>query len=261
MSAPKQLAGKRIAVLAADGFEKAEMVAPVAALKEAGAQVVVVALHPGKIRGMDVHQPAELLQVDKTVADVRADDYDGLLIPGGYISPDLLRQSAQARAFVRELDGQHKPVVLVAQAAVVVVSAGLAARRTLTSWPGVRDDLVNAGATWLNAEVVRDANWLSARGAQDIDALICEMIALFAGEAGSTEARHAAQSDPQREEPTERPGQPLRWLASPSLGAMLGLALLGAGVVAASRGRRGKKAPKLISAETETAPPAPRLPT
>lgn len=250
MSAPKQLAGKRIAVLAADGFEKAEMVAPVAALKEAGAEVVVVALHPGKIRGMDVHQPDELLQVDKTVAEVRADDFDGLLIPGGYISPDLLRQSAQARAFVRELDGQHKPIVLVAQAAVVVASAGLAAKRTLTSWPGVRDDMVNAGATWLNAAVVRDANWLSARGAQDIDALIRAMLPLFAGEPASTEARPAAQSDPQREEPSELPGQPLRWLATPSVGAMLGLALLGVGVVAASRRRGGKRSPKRIGAES-----------
>jgi protease I len=259
MSAPRQLAGKRIAVLAADGFEKAEMEAPVAALKDAGALVVVVALHPGKIRGMDVHQPAELLQVDKTVGDVRADDYDGLLIPGGYISPDLLRQSAQARAFVRELDGQGKPIVLVAQAAVVLASAGLAANRTLTSWPGVRDDMVNAGATWLNAEVVRDANLLSSRGAQDMDALIREMIPLFAGQPGSAEARRLGQSDPQREEPSELPGQPLRWLASPSVGAMLGLALLGVGVVAASRGRRGKRKPEVIAAET--APPAPRIST
>ncbi|MDB5933826.1 MAG: Glutamine amidotransferase [Massilia sp.] len=254
MRAPKKLAGKRIAVLAADGFEKSDMVAPVAALKDAGAQVVIIALHPGRIRGMDVHQPADLVQVDKTVSDAHAGDYDGLVIPGGYIGPDLLRQSAQARAFVRDIDGQGKPIVLLSQAAVVMTSAGLVANRTLTSWPGVRDDLVNAGATWLNEEVVRDANWLSTRGAQDIGALLREMIPLFAGEAASTGALYAAQSDPQREEPSQLPGQPLRWLATPSVGAMLGLALLGVGVVAASRGRRDKRQ---AGAPAEIAPPTP----
>jgi protease I len=255
MNAPKKLAGKRIAVLAADGFEKADMVAPVAALKDAGAKIVIVALHPGKIRGMDVHQPADLLQVDKTVSDAQADDYDGLVIPGGYIGPDLLRQSAPARALVRAIDGQGKPIVLLSQAAVVMASAGLVANRTLTSWPGVRDDLVNAGATWLNEEVVRDANWLSTRGAQDMDALLREMIPLFAGEPASTGGLHPAQSDPQREEPSQLPGQPLRWLATPSVGAMLGLALLGVGVVAASRGRRGKR-PVAASPEPALALPS-----
>ena len=112
MSAPKKLVGKRIAVLAADGFEKEELFAPVAALKLAGAEVVIVALHAGRIRGMDVHQPADLLQVDKTVNQVRADDYEGLLIPGGYISPDLLRQSAHARDFVRIMNALGKPIAL-----------------------------------------------------------------------------------------------------------------------------------------------------
>jgi protease I len=248
MNAPKQLVGKRIAVLAADGFEKVELAAPVAALKEAGAEVVIVSLHSGRIRGMEVHQPADLVQVDKTVHDARAGDYDGLLIPGGYISPDLLRQSSQARDFVRELNALAKPIVLMSQAALVLASAGLATNRTLTSWPGVRDDMVNAGATWLNEEVVRDANWLSSRGPQDIGALIREMIPLFVGESDNSPTLRRAYSDPQREEPSEMPGQPLRWLASPSLGAMLSLALLGVSVVAATRGSRRKRATKAQSA-------------
>ncbi|MDB5576900.1 MAG: Glutamine amidotransferase [Bradyrhizobium sp.] len=240
MSATKKLVGKRIAVLAADGFENVELEAPVAALREAGAEVVIIALHSGRIRGMNGHQPADLLKVDKTVKDARAQDYDGLLVPGGYIGPDLLRQSAHARDFVRELNALGKPIALSSQAPLVLASAGLAKNRTLTSWPGVRDDMVNAGATWLNEEVVRDANWLSSRGPQDTALLIREMVPLFAGEPESGRALRPAHSAPQREEPSELPGQPLRWLATPSVGAMLSLALLGVGVVAVNRGRRKK---------------------
>jgi protease I len=242
MNGPQKLAGKRIAVLVADGFEKVELDAPSAALKEAGAEVVIVALHPGRIRGMNVHQPADLLRVHKTVGDTRADDYDGLLIPGGYISPDMLRQSAHARDFVRDLNAQGKPIALMSQAPLVLTSAGLTGNRTLTSWPGVRDDMVNAGATWLNEEVVRDANWLSSRGPQDMLPFIRDMIPLFGGESESSAKLRPDHSDPQREEPSEMPGQPLRWLATPSVGAMLSLALLGVGVVAANRGRSKKRA-------------------
>lgn len=241
MSAIKTLAGKRIAVLAADGFEKEELAAPVAALKDAGAEVVIVALHPGRIRGMSVHQPAELIAVDKTVSKVRAEDYDGLVIPGGYISPDLLRQSAQARGLICDINALGKPIVMMSQAALVVASAGLARDRALTSWPGVRDDMVNAGALWLNEEVVRDGNWLSSRCPQDVTALIREMIPLFSGEPEVIRVARPAYSAPQSEEPAEVPGQPLRWLATPSVRTMLSLALLGVGVVAASRGRRGKQ--------------------
>lgn len=242
MGAQKQLDGKRIAVLAADGFETAELVAPVGALREAGATVVIVATHAGRIRGMNGHEPADLIRVDQTVSEARAGDYDGLLIPGGYISPDNLRQSAQARNFVRDLNAMGKPIALVSQAPLVLVSAGLTDHRTLTSWPGVRDDLVNAGATWLNEAVVRDANWLSSRGAQDLAAFIRDMVPLFAGEPELVQALRQGRSDPQREAPPEIPGQPLRWLATPSLGAMLSLALLGVGVVAAKSGRRKRSA-------------------
>jgi protease I len=242
MGAPKKLAGKRIAVLAADGFEKAELAAPVAALREAGADVVIVGLHAGRIRGMNMHQAAELVAVDLTVSQARAPDFDGLLIPGGYISPDLLRQSAQARDLVRHMDALGKPIALLSQAPLVLASSGLATNRTLTSWPGVRDDMVNAGATWLNEEVVRDLNWLSSRGAEDVVTLIAAMIPFFAGDPEPVSHQLRAQSDPQREEPAEPPGQPLRWLATPSVGAMLSLALLGVGVVAANRGRSKKRA-------------------
>lgn len=241
MNGPRILDGKRIAVLAADGFEKLELSAPVAALRYAGAKVAVVALHPGRIRGMNVHQPSDLVPVDKTVNEVSAADFDGLLIPGGYISPDLLRQSALARAFVRAMNELGKPVALMSQAAAILTSAGLAASRRLTSWPGTRDDLVNAGAIWLNQEVVRDGNWLSSRGAQDLAPFLRDLIPFFAGEQAHGAAPDKALSDPQLEEPSGTPGQSLHWLSTPSVGAMLGLALLGVGVVAANRGRRKKQ--------------------
>ena len=251
MSAPKQLAGKRIAVLAADGFEKAELAAPVAALREAGADVVIVGLHAGRIRGMDVQQAAELVAVDLEMSQARAPDFDGLLIPGGYISPDLLRQSAQARDLVRHMDALGKPIAVLSQAPLLLASSGLVANRTLTSWPGVRDDMVNAGAIWLNEEVVRDLNWLSSRSAEDVPALIRAMIPFFEGQSEAGAPVHRAQSDPQRQEPSETPGQPLRWLATPSVGAMLSLALLGIGVVASNRVRRQKPA---IPAEPDPPP-------
>ncbi len=249
MNGPRKLDGKRIAVLATDGFEKLELTAPVEALRQAGAEVVVVALHPGRIRGMQVHQPAELVQVDKTVNEVSAADYDGLLIPGGYISPDLLRQSALVRSFVRAMSELGKPVAMMSQAPSILTSAGLAPSRRLTASPGMRDDLVNAGAIWLNEAVVRDGAWLTSRGAQDIAPFIRQLIPFFAGAQAPSAVPAKALSDPQQQEPSGVAGQAMHWLSTPSVGAMLGLALLGVGVVAANRGRRKR--------QTRVAGPAP----
>jgi protease I len=240
MNTSKPLSGKRIAVLAADGFEQAELKTPVAALADCGATLMLVSLRRGRIRGMQLHQPGDLVRVDQTLDDAQAADFDGLLIPGGYISPDVLRQSAQARAFVRQFDAARKPIALLSQAPLILVSAGLAPRRRLTSWPGIRDDVVNAGATWLNQDVVRDAHVLTCRGTQDLAAFVQALAPFFAGEPA---AEHApdAQSDPAQDKPLEQPNQSLRWLAAPSFGTMLSLALLGVGVVAAQRVRH--KAP------------------
>jgi protease I len=256
---PQLLAGKRIAVLAADGVEQVELETPVAALKAAGAEVAVVALRAGRIRAMHVHQSADLLRVDTTIGKARAADYDALLVPGGYIGPDLLRQSAPARDFLRHIHALGKPIALMSQAPLLLVSCGLAGGRTLTAWPGVRDDIVNAGAIWRNQEVLRDGNILSSRGPQDTAALVQALLPFFAGTpaaGGAVDAAAsasasadaeagaglAAGSDPAQEEPSETPGQPLRWLSAPSVGAMLSLALLGMGVVAANRGLRRKRA-------------------
>jgi len=254
MNASGILAGKRIAILAADGVEQAELDAALAALKEAGAQLTVLALRPGRIRGMHVHQPADLVRVDGKVDNAKAADYDGLLIPGGYIAPDLLRQSAQARDFVRGFDAAAKPIAAMSHAALVLVSSGLAARRTLTSWPGVRDDLVNAGAIWRNQPVVRDGHYLSSRTPEDAAAFVRELLPFMAGKAEAAAVQAKEDSDPPLQAPSEQPEQSLRWLAGPSLGAMLSLAIVGVGVVAANRSRRKRSSQE---AETEPLPTAP----
>ena len=146
----KQLKGRRIAVLATDGFEKVELTIPVAALRAAGAEVDIVSLRRGDIRGVNLHKPANKVHVTKTLTEANPADYDGLLVPGGFINPDMLRQSAEARDFVRAFDSQNKPIATLCHGPWVLASAGLLDGRVLTSWPGVRDDMVNAGATWLD---------------------------------------------------------------------------------------------------------------
>src|SRR4051812_45739470 len=139
----RKLKGRRVAVLAADGFEKVELTIPVAALRAQGAEVEIVSLRPGRIRGVNLHEPAARVSVDRTLDEANAADYDALLIPGGFISPDLLRQSEAARDFVRRFDGERKPIATLCHGPWVLASAGLTRGRTMTSWPGVRDDLTH----------------------------------------------------------------------------------------------------------------------
>ena len=106
----QRLKGRRIAALAADGFEKVELVVPMKALQAAGAKVDVISLRHGNIRGVNLHEPASRVHVNKTITEANPDDYDGLLLPGGFINPDLLRQSAEARDFVRAFDRARKPI-------------------------------------------------------------------------------------------------------------------------------------------------------
>jgi protease I len=163
----KNLKNRKIAVLMADGFEMAEYTVPVNALRLAGADITVVSLRRGRIRGVNLHEPAHKVRANLTVDKAAAADYDGLFIPGGFINPDLLRQSATARKFVSDFESARKPIVTLCHGPWVLASTGLLQGRTVTSWPGIRDDMVNAGATWLDTPVVRDGNWLTSRGPQD----------------------------------------------------------------------------------------------
>src|SRR3954467_551955 len=217
MPGRRRLKGRRIAVLAADGFEKVELVVPLRALKAAGAKVDVVSLRRGRIRGVNLHMPATRVHVDKTIDDADPGDYDGLLLPGGFINPDLLRQSAEAREFVRAFAERDKPIATLCHGPWVLASAGLLDGRTLTSWPGIRDDVVNAGATWLDQDLVRDGNWVSSRGPQDMAALVRVWVELFWGAPPHPREQLPAQSSPQRHDPPKLVVNAMAWLPRPSV--------------------------------------------
>ena len=228
MEVGNQLQDRRIAVLAADGFEKVELTVPVNALRIAGAHVDIVSLRPGRIRGVNLHEPASRVTVDHTLSEVSVDDYDALLIPGGFINPDLLRQSAAAREFVRKFDASGKPIATLCHGPWLLASAGLTRGRRMTSWPGVRDDMVNAGATWVDDTVVRDGNWLTSRGPQDMVPFVRALMPFFAGQpqtSESTAPSSAAASSPQRDAPPQVVLDAMKWLPRPSFRAV---ALVGA---------------------------------
>jgi protease I len=217
MNETKSLNGRRIAILAADGFEKVELAVPAMALRMAGAEVDIVSLRHGRIRGVNLHEPAGRVRVTKTISEADPDEYDGLLIVGGFINPDLLRQSAEAREFVRDFDAANKPIASLCHGPWVLASAGLLKGRTLTSWPGIRDDLVNAGATWLDQPLVRDGNLVTSRGPQDMVQFVGGIKELFAGSpATEAKAPENAVSAPQRNQPPELVLQALKWMPRPS---------------------------------------------
>jgi len=231
MAASDQLRNRRVAVLAADGFERVELSVPVAALRAAGAQVEIVSLRAGRIRGVNLHEPAARVSVDRTIEQADIEDYDALLIPGGFINPDLLRQSEAARSFVRRFDAGGKPIATLCHGPWLLASAGLTKGRTMTSWPGVRDDMVNAGATWLDREVVVDGNWLTSRGPQDLVPFVKALVDHFAGPASARQpagaGAAATTSAPQRDAPPALVLDVMKWMPRPSLrtAAMIGAGL------------------------------------
>jgi protease I len=164
----KHLMGVRVAAIAVDGFEQVELTRPMKKLVSQGATVDVVSLRPGSIRGMNFLSPGAKVKVDRTIFTADPDDYDALLIPGGLQSPDMLRQSKRVLRFVRAFDEADKPIATICHGPWLLISAGLVEGRRLTSWPGIRDDVTNAGGEWENKSVVRDGNWISSRGPQDL---------------------------------------------------------------------------------------------
>ena len=186
--ADKKLQGKKVAILAADMFERVELEKPRKALEEAGATTEVISIHDGEIKGFDHFDPANAVKVDKTVEEVSPDDYDALLIPGGVGNPDQLRGDENAVNFVREFAASKKPMAVICHGPWVLIDAGVARGRTLTSWPTVATDLRNAGATWVDEEVVVDDGIVTSRKPDDIPAFNEKMIEEFA------EGRHAEQA-------------------------------------------------------------------
>lgn len=164
----ERLADVRVAAIAVDGFEQVELTRPLRKLRSEGASVDVVSLRPGAIRGMNFLSPGARVKVDRTIFTADPDEYDALLIPGGLTNPDLLRQSRRVLDFVRAFDEAGKPIAALCHGPWVLISAGLVEGRRLTSWPGIKDDVRNAGGIWENMSVVRDDNWITSRGPQDL---------------------------------------------------------------------------------------------
>ena len=177
--ADKELAGKKVAILAADMFERVELEEPRKALEHAGAQTEVVSIHDGKIKGFDHFDPADEIAVDRTVEEVAVDDYDALLIPGGVGNPDQLRGDENAVHFVREFAESGKPMAVICHGPWVLVESGVARGRTLTSWPTLQTDIRNAGGTWVDKEVVVDDGIVTSRKPDDIPAFNEKMIEEF----------------------------------------------------------------------------------
>jgi protease I len=166
----KDLSTKRIAIVATDGFEQSELLEPKKALEAAGAKVDVVSPKPGRIRGWKAKDWGDEVAVDNVVGDVRADDYDALVLPGGVINPDRLRLHEDVLAFVRAFFDQHKPVGAICHGPWTLINAGVARGRHMTSWPSLRADLLNAGATWTDEEVVADRGLVTSRNPDDLPA-------------------------------------------------------------------------------------------
>ena len=249
----RPLAGRRIAVLVTDGFELVELVVPADAMRLAGATVDVISIHPGHIRGMNLHEPAGRVAVDLTLGEADPAGYDGLLIPGGFVNPDLLRQSAGARAFVRAFADAGKPIASLCHGPWVLASAGLLRGRRLTSWPGLRDDLINAGATWLNESLVHDGNLVTSRGPQDLKPFVRAITRLFAGRELEPEfpSSHATESAPQPQEPPRLVVDVVRWMPRPSVRVLAGVA--GATLGVALYRRRHSRGRSIVTSLTERA--------
>jgi protease I len=184
-----KLKGKRVAILAADMFERVELEEPRDALKDAGAEIEIVSLKPGEIQGFDHFDPANTIKVDKTVEEVSADDYDALMIPGGVGNPDQLRGDENAVELVRSFFEQGKPVAAICHAPWVLVEAGVVRDRKLTSWPTLQTDIRNAGGNWVDEEVVVDQGLVTSRKPDDIPAFSRKMIEEFA------EGKHQGQRE------------------------------------------------------------------
>jgi len=176
------LKGKKVAILAADMFERVELEEPRKALEDAGADVEVVSIHDGEIKGFDHFDPANTVKVDRTVEEVTPDDYDALLVPGGVGNPDQLRGDQNAVAFVRGFHDAGKPMAVICHGPWVLVESGVVRGKRVTSWPTLETDIRNAGGDWVDEEVVVDGNVVTSRKPDDIPAFNREMLRIFSGE-------------------------------------------------------------------------------
>lgn len=165
-----ELKGKKIAILATDGFEQAELTEPRKALEEAGAQTVVIAPKSGEIKGWNVKEWGDTVKVDKTLDNANPNEYDALVLPGGVLNPDHLRMEPAAVNFVKQFAASGKTTAAICHGPWTLLEAGVLKGKTVTSWPSLKTDLKNAGANWVDQEVVTDGQFIFSRKPDDIPA-------------------------------------------------------------------------------------------
>ncbi|QDV86320.1 type 1 glutamine amidotransferase domain-containing protein [Planctomycetes bacterium TBK1r] len=184
----QSLQQKRIAFLATDGFEQVELTKPWEALKNAGAEVVLVSPKSGEIQGVNHDEKADTFPVDQSVHSASAEQFDGLVLPGGVFNPDALRMCEDSVSFVRDFFKQHKPVAAICHGPWTLIEADVVRGRKVTSWPSLKTDLINAGAEWVDEECVCDQGLVTSRNPDDLPAFCDKAIEEFA------EGRHAEQT-------------------------------------------------------------------
>lgn len=162
------LRGKKVAILATDGFEQVELTEPKKALESAGATTYVISPRSGEIKGWKSKEWGDKVKVDKTLDEARASDYDALLLPGGLMNPDHLRMEPKAVQFVKDFVQSGKPVGAICHGPWTLVEAGVVRGKKMTSWPSIKTDLKNAGANWVDEKVVIDGQFVTSRKPDDI---------------------------------------------------------------------------------------------
>lgn len=182
------LDGKKIAILATDGFEQSELEVPLKELRAAGAEVHVVSPESDEIRGWDENDWGRTVKVDRALADAASGDYDALVLPGGQINPDVLRADEKAVAFVKAFWDEQKVIGAICHGPWLLVEAGIAKGRKVTSYKSIRTDLQNAGAEWQDAEVVADQGLVTSRNPGDLQAFVAKIVEEM------NEGRHARRA-------------------------------------------------------------------
>jgi protease I len=177
---PSQLKGRKVAFLATDGVEEVELTAPWNALKQAGAEVILVSDKPGEIQAMNHDAKAAKFHVDVEVTRVTGRDFDALVLPGGVANPDKLRTNPTAVNFVREFMELDKPVAAICHGPWLLVEADALRGRTITSWPSLETDVKNAGGAWVDKEVQLDQKLLTTRKPDDLPAFCTKLVELLA---------------------------------------------------------------------------------
>ncbi|WP_128545917.1 type 1 glutamine amidotransferase domain-containing protein [Larkinella soli] len=176
MENQQRLQGKKVAILLTDGFEQVEMTEPRKALQEAGAETHLIAPNGGEVKGWDTKDWGQSFPIDVPLDQARPEAYDALLLPGGILNPDQLRMERKAVEFVRHFFEAHKPVAAICHAPILLIEADVVRGRRMTSYPSITTDLRNAGADWVDEEVVTDQGLVTSRKPDDIPAFNRKMI-------------------------------------------------------------------------------------